>query len=88
MNSTKPQPRLGIVFAFAEAEDGNPPVTVDDAEPRLKSTDNAQTAIAVCRNLRDILGELHTLLEEYRPTWYTQRHHENARNALQKLNAL
>lgn len=88
MNCTKSEPKFGIAFGLAEAGGDNPPATVDDAQPRLQSNDNAQTAIAVCRNLRDVLGELHTLLEEYSPTWYTQRHYQQARNALQQVNAL
>jgi hypothetical protein len=86
MNCTKSQLKFGIAFGLAEAEDANPPATVDDAHPQ--SIDNAQTAMAVCRNLRAVLGELHTLLGEYSPTWYTQRHYEQSRNALQQLNAL
>jgi len=88
MNCAKSQPKFGLSFEFVEADDGNPPATVDDVRLRFSSNDKAQTAIAACRNLRDVLGELHTLLEEYSPTWYTQRHYEQARNALQQLNGL
>jgi len=91
MNCAKSQPKFGLSFEFVEADDGNPPATVDtvdDVQLRFSSNDKAQTAIAVCRNLRDVLGELHTLLEEHSPTWYTQRHYEQARDALQRLNGL
>ena len=88
MNCTNSQPKFEIAFGLAEADDRNPPVTMDEAQPRLKSNDKAQMPIAVCRNLIDVLGELHALLEEYSPTWYTRRHYEQARNALQQLNAL
>ncbi len=33
--------------------------------------------------LVEALAELHNLLEEYAPTWYTQEHHEKAMSALQ-----
>ena len=32
--------------------------------------------------LLDALEELHRLLEEYAPAWYTQEHHEKAEAAL------
>ena len=35
--------------------------------------------------LVDALSELHDLLEEYAPSWYTQEHHEKAVAALQLL---
>ena len=56
--------------------------------PRDESEAQAQTVIALCRNLRDVLGELHALLEEYSPSWYTQRQYEHAENALQRVNGL
>lgn len=56
--------------------------------PRGESEAQAQTVIALCRNLRDVLWELHALLEEYSPSWYTQRHYEHAEIALQRVNGL
>lgn len=32
--------------------------------------------------LADALSELHRLLEDYAPSWYTQKHHEKAVAAL------
>ena len=32
--------------------------------------------------LADALTELHRLLEEYAPSWYTQKHHEKVQAAL------
>lgn len=32
--------------------------------------------------LADVLRELHDLLEEYAPSWYTHEHHEKAESAL------
>ena len=87
MNCTKSQPKFGLSFEFVEADDGNPPAAVD-VQRRFSSNDKAQTAIAAWRNLRDVLGELHTLLEEYSPTWYTQRHYERAESALRLANSL
>jgi hypothetical protein len=86
MNCTKSQSRFGVAIEFAES--GNSPTTISDAHPRLKSKDKEQMAIAVCRNLRDVLGELQGLLEQYSPAWYTQRHYEQARIALQQFNGL
>ena len=87
MNCTKSQPEFGLSFEFVETDDGTPPATVD-VQRRFSSNDKVQTAIAACRNLRDVLGELHTLLEEHSPTWYTQRHYERAENALRLANGL
>ena len=33
--------------------------------------------------LVDVLSELQNLLEQYAPSWYTERHHEKALAALQ-----
>ena len=33
--------------------------------------------------LVDVLSELQNLLEEYAPSWYTEKHHEKALAALQ-----
>jgi hypothetical protein len=35
--------------------------------------------------LADALVDLHNLLEEYAPSWYTQEHHTKAESALQLL---
>ena len=35
--------------------------------------------------LVDALSELHDLLEQYAPSWYTQEHHEKALAALRPL---
>lgn len=35
------------------------------------------------QRLVDALADLHQLLEEYAPSWYTQEHHEKAESALQ-----
>jgi len=35
--------------------------------------------------LAEALSELHDLLEEYAPSWYTQEHHEKATTALHPL---
>jgi len=35
--------------------------------------------------LVDALSELHDLLEEYAPSWYTEEHHDKAMAAMQAL---
>ena len=35
------------------------------------------------QRLADALADLHQLLEEYAPSWYTQEHHEKVESALQ-----
>ena len=39
MNCSKSQPKFEIAFGLAEADDSNPSVTMDEAQPRLKSND-------------------------------------------------
>jgi hypothetical protein len=36
----------------------------------------------------DVLYELFTLLNEYAPSWYTERHHMRARKTLAKMGKL
>ena len=50
--------------------------------------DEAQVSISTFRNLQDALGELHNLLKQYSPTWYTQEHYERAESALRLANGL
>lgn len=35
------------------------------------------------KRLADALADLHRLLEEYAPSWYTPEHHQKAESALQ-----
>jgi hypothetical protein len=39
------------------------------------------------KRLLDALADLHRLLEEYSPSWYTQELHEKAESALQSVRA-
>jgi hypothetical protein len=40
---------------------------------------------SVQERLADALAELHNLLNQYAPSWYTQEHHTKAESALQLL---
>ena len=50
--------------------------------------DEVKVSVSTFRNLQDALGELHTLLKQYSPTWYTQQHYERAESALRLANGL
>jgi Ser/Thr protein kinase RdoA (MazF antagonist) len=54
----------------------------------MKPEQMARMAIAVCRSAGDVLGELHAMLEQYGPSWYTERLNERAESALQLINGL
>jgi hypothetical protein len=45
-----------------------------------------EAAAQVLTKAGDILRELHTLLEDYAPTWFTERHNALAEQALHDLN--
>ena len=80
------------LFSLYEAKDAQSgPKTTGMKDERLlhlKPVDQSDGSIAICRNLQDALGELHTLLKQYSPTWYTQRHYERAESALRLANGL
>ena len=67
---------------------GRRPVANNAALSQMKPEEMAQMAIAVCRSAGDVLGELHVMLEQYGPSWYTQRLNERAENVLQLINGL
>lgn len=67
---------------------GRRPALSNDALSRMKPEDVARMAIAVCRSAGDVLGELHAMLEEYGPSWYTERCHERTESALRLINGL
>ncbi|HXJ88157.1 MAG TPA: hypothetical protein VMS18_15160 [Candidatus Binatia bacterium] len=102
MNCTKARAGLGIVYGALDACDGeqlrthsgdfqassDPPTTKSALSVGFSPNKSEAEAIALCRNLRHVLGELHALLEEYSPSWYTQQHNEHAETALHRLNGL
>lgn len=63
-------------------------VASNDALSEMKPEEMARMAIAVCRSAGDVLGELHAILEQYGPSWYTERLNERAESALQLINGL
>ena len=80
------------LFSLYEAENAQSGLKTtgmkDERLLQLKPVDQTDGSIAVCRNLQDALGELHTLLTQYSPPWYTQRHYERAESALRLANGL
>ena len=81
-------PRLPQISARVDhAKKGSRPLN-HHAPPQIESPDAARLAIAACRSLRDVLGELHALLEQYGPSWYTERHSQRTENALRLINGL
>jgi len=64
------------------------PTTQKKGSLRGILNDEVKVSISTFRNLQDALGELHTLLTQYSPTWYTQRHYERAESALRLANGL
>jgi hypothetical protein len=54
---------------------------------RGRTSFNEQTSGTISQ-VRDILNELHTLLSDYSPTWFTQAHYERTEEALRGLNRL
>jgi len=48
--------------------------------------DGTEADAQVLTQAGDILRELHTLLEDYAPFWYTERHHAGIEQTLDALN--
>lgn len=57
----------------------------DSATDPLTSIDDIQEAECLLR-LKEALTDLHELLEQYTPTWYTQAHRDKAKLALSLFN--
>ena len=72
----------------AEHDQSGPGKTATRNDLLRMKPGGVMASIVPCRNLRDALGELHTLLEQYSPTWYTQRHYERAESALRLVRGL
>lgn len=85
----KPQkpPRVQLE-AVPDQPVGKSPTARNEARCPVKPEHVARMAITACRSMADVLGELHAMLEEYGPSWYTERHHERAENALRLSNCL
>jgi len=84
-----PSIELFSLYKAKNAQSG--PKTTDMKNGRLsqlKPLDEADGSTAICRTLQDALGELHNLLKQYSPTWYTRRHYERAESALRLANGL
>ena len=72
-------------FAFGKNGD----LVTNNPQPGLPTTSH----LSQCESgknpnqeqLVQTLAQLHQLLEDYAPTWYTQEHHEIAEAALQSL---
>lgn len=85
----KPQnpPRVQLEAVHDQPE-GKWPTACNEALSPVKPEHVARMAITACQSMADVLGELHAMLEEYGPSWYTERHHERAENALRLSNCL
>jgi hypothetical protein len=46
------------------------------------------TEAAALHEVRNLMNELHTLLEDYAPAWYSEQHHNRTKLALRQLNRL
>ena len=87
--SVKPRDPLSPhLKAARDHAKGRRPVASNKALSQMKPEEMAQMAIAACRTAGDVLGELHAMLEQYGPSWYTQRLNDRAENALQLINGL
>ncbi len=51
----------------------------------IQNNDHASIAIA---HAYDVLRDLHALLDDYAPMWFTEVHHKRAERALYELNRL
>jgi hypothetical protein len=60
------------------------PLTRGTSDCRV--VDSNEAVAQVLTKTGDILRELHTLLEECAPTWYTERHRVGTEQALHDLN--
>lgn len=61
---------------------GNRSVHGRDEEARSKVMSRTLNPNLDPKQLAEALSDLHDLLEEYAPSWYTQEHHEKAVLAL------
>ena len=61
---------------------GNRAVHGRDQEARSKTMSRTSNTQLDPKQLAEALSDLHDLLEEYAPTWYTQEHHEKVVLAL------
>jgi hypothetical protein len=46
------------------------------------------TEAAALHEVRNLMHELHTLLEDYAPAWYSEQHHSRTELALRQLDRL
>jgi len=53
-----------------------------DAAASISPPDNEHKTPSERAQLREVLSELRTLLEEYSPAWYTEEHHRRVESAL------
>ena len=56
--------------------------TPEKATSSYTSRDNEKKLSAPNQHLVEILSELHDLLEDYAPVWYTEEHHRRLESAL------
>ncbi len=55
---------------------------------RMRPEDVQSIAIALCRCFGDVIVELHDLLEQYGPPWYTEQQHDRAERAIRLIKCL
>jgi hypothetical protein len=76
--STDPHPRNTL--------SGNAPRTLVAIDRRCSGND--EHASKVLTRVNAVLQELHVLLEDYSPAWFSQEQHERTEGALRELNRL
>jgi hypothetical protein len=54
----------------------------------IRNTANHDTEAATLHEVSNLMRELHTLLEDYSPVWYSEQHHSRTELALRQLDRL
>jgi len=59
---------------------------IEKSAKTISELPNSSDSMSLERGrLEDALAELHNLLEEYAPSWYTEEHHDKAESALRSV---
>lgn len=55
---------------------------------RMRPEDVQRVAIALCRSFGDVIVELHELLKQYGPSWYSQQQYQRTERAIRLIRCL
>ena len=55
---------------------------------RTRPEDLQRVAMALCKSFGAVIAELHELLEQYGPTWYSQQQHQRTERAIRLIRCL